>query len=273
MTGCGCGGMSRIRGPRTWRRADHNPFSRLRKSRIAQLRDELKPWGAFGIFRAPGAAGRLRGAIPPHLPLPPPLPSTRLLEAVMNNLIRTITDYKVAGAFLLAMLTTTVIGYIGNALVHPKKLATNAYVVDTSALASAGAGATAAAPAKPDPIAPLLAAANADAGKTLAQRQCATCHSFDKAGRNGVGPNLWNVVAGAKGAREGFRYSTPLLAAAKQAGDDGKWTYENLNQFVANPRGYLNGTLMAYAGMRSAQDRANLIVYLRALADSPAPLP
>jgi cytochrome c len=35
----------------------------------------------------------------------------------------------------------------------------------------------------------------------------------------------------------------------------------------------MNGTLMAYAGLRSAQDRANLIAYLRGQSDSPAPLP
>jgi cytochrome c len=179
---------------------------------------------------------------------------------------------KIAGAFLFALLTVTVIGYAGNALVHPKKLETNAYVIAAAAPAAPAAAVAAAAP-KLDPVAPLLAAASADAGKAVAQRQCASCHSFDKGGRNAVGPNLWSVVTAAKGRTEGFRYSQSMQTAAKQAGDDGKWTYENLNGFLANPKGYMNGTLMAFAGLRSAQDRANVIAYLRGQADAPAPLP
>jgi len=181
---------------------------------------------------------------------------------------------KIAGAFLLALLTTTVIGYAGNALVHPVKLEKNAFVIDTTAVvaAPAVAAAPAAAP-KPDPISPLLAAASADAGKTVAQRQCASCHNFEKGGRNAVGPNLWNVIAAQKGRVEGFKYSSAIQASARQAGDDGKWTYENVNAFLVNPKAYMNGTLMAFAGLRSAQDRANLIAYLRGQADSPAALP
>ena len=155
---------------------------------------------------------------------------------------------KIAGAFLLALLTTIAIGYAGNALVHPTKPEKNAFAIDTSA-------------------------ASADAGKTVAQRQCASCHSFDKGGRNAVGPNLWNVITAQKGRNETFKYSQAMQASAKQAGDDGKWTYENVNAFLANPKAYVNGTLMAFAGLRSPQDRANLIAYLRGQADSPAALP
>jgi cytochrome c len=80
-------------------------------------------------------------------------------------------------------------------------------------------------------------------------------------------------MAAQKGRNETFKYSQALQASAKQAGDDGKWTYENVNAFLVNPKAYMNGTLMAYAGLRSAQDRANLIAYLRGQSDSPAPLP
>ena len=180
---------------------------------------------------------------------------------------------KIAGAFLLALLTTTVIGYAGNALVNPHKLEKNAFAIDVSAVAAAPAGGPAPAAAKIDPVAPLLAAASVDAGKTVAQRQCASCHSFDKGGRNAVGPNLWGVMTAAKGRTEGFRYSQAMQTAAKQSGDDAKWTYENVNSFLANPKGYMNGTLMAFAGLRSAQDRANVIAYLRGQSDAPAPLP
>lgn len=180
---------------------------------------------------------------------------------------------KIAGAFLFALLTTIVIGHAGNALVHPQKLEKNAFVVDTSTLAAASAGGAPAAVVKIDPVAPLLVAAAADAGKAVAQKQCSACHSFDKGGKNAVGPNLWSVIAGQKGRLENFRYSAGMQAASKQAGDDGKWTYENLNSFLANPRGYVNGTTMGFAGLRSAQERANVIAFLRGQSDSPPPLP
>ncbi len=180
---------------------------------------------------------------------------------------------KIAGAFLFALLTTTVIGYAGNALVQPHKLEKNAFVVDTTAVAAASAGGAPAAVVKLDPVAPLLAAAAADAGKAIATRQCGSCHNFDKGGKNAVGPNLWSVVAGPKAHLDNFKYSAAMAAAAKQAGDDGKWTYENLNAFLANPRGYVNGTTMGFAGLRAAQDRANVIAFLRSQSDSPVPLP
>ncbi len=180
---------------------------------------------------------------------------------------------KMAGAFLLALLTTTVIGYAGNALVHPAKLEKNAFVVDTTVVAAASASGAPAAMVKLDPVGPLLAAAAADAGKAVATRQCGSCHNFDKGGKNAVGPNLWSVVAGSKARLDSFKYSGALAAAAKQPGDDGKWTYENLNTFLANPRGYINGTSMGFAGLRGAQDRANVIAFLRGQSDSPPPLP
>jgi len=178
---------------------------------------------------------------------------------------------KIAGAFLFALLTATVIGYAGNALVSPAKLQKNAFAIEVAEVAAAPAAAPAV--AKPDPISPLLAAASVDAGRAVAQRQCASCHSFDKGGRNAVGPNLWNVIASAKGRVEGFRYSQAMQASAKQSGDDGKWTFENVNAFLLNPKAYMNGTLMAFAGLRSVQDRANLIAYLRSQADSPVSIP
>lgn len=173
---------------------------------------------------------------------------------------------KIVGAGLMAVLVTTVIGYVGNMLVHPKPLKQNAYQVPGVTESKAAGGAAAAAPAQIEPIGPLLAAASADTGKNVF-KQCTSCHTPDKGGKNGVGPNLWDVVGAAKGHATGFGYS----AAIK--GKDGPWDYEALNQFLANPKGYAPGTKMAFAGIRKAEDRAAVIAYLRSLADSPKPLP
>ena len=62
-------------------------------------------------------------------------------------------------------------------------------------------------------------------------------------------------------------------AAAGKSGDDAAWTYEALNAFLANPKAYLPGTKMTFAGLKKPEDRANVIAYLRTLSDSPKPLP
>jgi cytochrome c len=54
---------------------------------------------------------------------------------------------------------------------------------------------------------------------------------------------------------------------------DKKWDYEELNKFLANPKGYAPGTKMTFAGLRKAEQRADVIAFLRSKADSPLPLP
>ncbi len=177
---------------------------------------------------------------------------------------------KIFGAVVSSVLAVTVIGFLANMLVSPRKLEKS--VLDIK-IADEAAPAAAAGPAAAlDPVTPLLAAASADAGKALT-RNCTSCHSFEKGGKNAVGPNLWDVLGNKKGNVAGFGYSPGLQAMAAKGGNDGAWGYENLNAFLANPKGYVAGTRMAYAGMRRAEDRANLIVFLRTLSDSPKALP
>jgi cytochrome c len=178
---------------------------------------------------------------------------------------------KIVGAGLAALLVTTVIGHLGNILVHPRQLQSNAYVV-AGAAEKPSAQQAAAAPAAIEPISALLASASADSGKTVF-KQCTSCHTADKGGKNGVGPNLWDMVGTQKAARQGFAYSSVLAAAKDKGGDEAAWGYEQLNAFLANPKAYLPGTKMTFAGLRKAEDRANVIAYLRSLSDSPKPLP
>jgi hypothetical protein len=87
-------------------------------------------------------------------------------------------------------------------------------------------------------------------------------------GPNRVGPNLWNIVGSERGeGRGGFNFS----AAMKAKG--GKWTFDELNKFLANPRGYVPGTAMTYAGISKPEQRADVIDYLHTLSDNPVPLP
>jgi cytochrome c len=173
---------------------------------------------------------------------------------------------KIAAAILTAGILFMVTGIIGDALVHPKRLQESVLQIDTGAAPAAAP----AAPAAPtiEPIGPLLASANPDNGAAIARRACAACHTFDQGGRNGVGPNLWGIVGADHAHAEGFNYSQAI------AGMRGTpWSYEELNKFIANPRAYAPGTRMAYAGLASAQQRADLIAWLRTLDTEPKPLP
>lgn len=115
-------------------------------------------------------------------------------------------------------------------------------------------------------IAALIAAADPEQGKKNS-RKCAACHSFDKGGKNKIGPNLWDIVGQPIAAREGFRYSGALK------GLGGDWTYESLDGFLAAPKTFARGTKMTFRGVKDETDRANLIAWMRSRSDNPAPLP
>jgi cytochrome c len=170
----------------------------------------------------------------------------------------------VAGCILASALFAMVVGKVSNALVHPHKLDKPALAVSDEAPQTA----VAAAPAQElPPIAPLLASANVEAGKAIFMKQCFTCHTIDKGGPNKVGPNQWGIVGRKKASHEGFSYSSALQAKG------GDWTYEDIDHMIFKPTAYVKGTKMAFAGLPKEQDRANVIAYLRTMADSPKPLP
>jgi cytochrome c len=119
---------------------------------------------------------------------------------------------------------------------------------------------------KPADIMPLLAKADMKAGESLS-RKCVSCHSFEKDGRNLVGPNQWGVVGSHVAHKDNYNYS-PAVAAIKGK----KWGFQELSDFLANPKS-IPGNKMAFPGIPNPQDRANLIVYLNSQSDHPLSLP
>jgi cytochrome c len=138
-----------------------------------------------------------------------------------------------------------------------------------AAAAAAPAASPAAAPAAAElpKVGPLLASADPEKGGALFRRQCAVCHTVNEGGKNGVGPNLYDVVGKPHGHLEGFNYSAALK------GKQGPWSYEELNAWLLAPAQYAPGTRMGFVGLKDVQDRANVIAYMRSLSPSPQPLP
>ena len=126
---------------------------------------------------------------------------------------------------------------------------------------------TAAEKAEPvSPLAALLARADPERGKKVAKK-CVACHTVNRGGKKKLGPNLWGVVGAKQAASEGFKYSRAF------AGLDGAWGYAELDAFLASPKTYAPGTKMGFPGVKKPADRADLIAYLRTLADTSPPLP
>ena len=167
---------------------------------------------------------------------------------------------------LAAVLTAGIIasgsGVISRIIYHPSMPEENAYVIEVAEEGADGAAPEAEAP----PLPVLLAAASPEAGETEA-RKCVACHTFEQGGENKIGPALWGVVGRDIASVDGFAYSDALLEK------EGAWTFEALSAFLENPKGWASGTKMAFAGIRNPEDRADVLVYLRGLAESPAPLP
>ena len=173
---------------------------------------------------------------------------------------------KILGALLGAMILAMVSGIVANILVHPTQLAKPAYLV-------AGVQETAATPNQPEeakiePVEPALAQASVDAGKADTQRLCVACHTFEKGGPNRIGPNLYGIfdddIAHGRG---GYAFSAAL------ASHKGKWTADELNEWLDNPQHMAPGTKMTFVGLPKVKDRADVIDYLDSLSDHPEPLP
>lgn len=170
---------------------------------------------------------------------------------------------KIAGAVLGSILFVMVIGILADIFYHTEEANPQAYAV---AEAEAGGEAGGGAVAEEVPFAVLLAQADVGRGER-ASRKCTACHTFEEGGPARIGPNLYAIVGAPHAHMAGFAYS-----AAMQAKSSEPWGFEELDHFIENPRGYLPGTIMSFAGIRNAQERADLIVYLNTLGSN-KPLP
>jgi cytochrome c len=150
----------------------------------------------------------------------------------------------VLGAGIVALGLASLTGHIWK----PHESDTFGYAVAGAAPAGGGADAG-------PPIEALLATADPAKGQQV-YAKCAACHTIEQGGANGIGPNLWGTMGMRIAGHAGFGYSSALSSKG------GTWDWASMNEWLQSPRRFAAGTTMSFAGLSSAEDRANLMAYL-----------
>ena len=97
---------------------------------------------------------------------------------------------------------------------------------------------------------------DAKKGAKLFKAKCFQCHTIEEGGNTKQGPPLWGVFGKQSGTTEGFAYSE----ANKGSGI--VWSEKHMFEYLVNPKKYIPGTKMVFAGIKKEKERADLIAYM-----------
>jgi cytochrome c len=173
----------------------------------------------------------------------------------------------ILGAALTTAFTLAVLGVVTPMLFEKAPPAKPGYAIAVAAEAGGEA-----APQAPPDWGTVLKTADVSAGEAKTA-VCKSCHVFDTAGTNNIGPGLYGVLGRKPGTHPGFAYSPAMIAFGAKTP---VWDYEHIFEFIAGPQKYIDGTKMTFIGMKDRQDRINVIAYLHTLGSNlpiPAPNP
>jgi cytochrome c len=173
--------------------------------------------------------------------------SRERLWYITMRVLRTVACANIRG---LLAFWESVFGAAETSMMHPIDVTSRKSIAAALAVALALTAAAGIAPAQEG---------NADEGQEV-YKKCRACHDVGPQAKNKVGPLLNDILGRKAGTIEGFDYSP----ANKESGAKGLvWTEDIMFKYLENPLAFMPGTKMAFAGLKDAQDRKDVIAYLK----------
>ena len=171
---------------------------------------------------------------------------------------------KILVSIVFAVILVLGINKVTDIIFHNPAPQTSAYQVNVANVVSEE-NQTSSENSQTGDIMTLLASTNAvDGAKVF--KKCAACHSIVQGGANKIGPALWGVLGRKAGSVSNYKYSKAMVAYGKP------WSFEEINSFLTKPKDWIKGTKMSFAGLKSAKERAAVILYMNKNTNSPLPL-
>ena len=169
---------------------------------------------------------------------------------------------KIFISIVVALILVVGINKIADVVFYVEKPEKSAYQVES--VTTVASTASAETSTETGNIMAIFASTSAAEGEKVFKK-CAACHSIAEGGKNKIGPALWGVLGRQAGSLPDYKYSKAMAAHGK------KWSFEEMNGFLIKPKDWIKGTKMSYAGLKSAKDRAALILYMNENTDNPLP--
>ena len=173
---------------------------------------------------------------------------------------------KIIVSIVLTVILVLGINKITDAIFYVEKPEKSAYqVAEVTTTASPTSDEESSANSESGNIMALFASTNAAEGAKIFKK-CAACHSITEGGANKIGPALWGVLGRPAASIPGYKYSKAIAAHGKN------WSFEEMNGFLTKPKDWIKGTKMSFAGLKKAEDRAAVILYMNENTNSPLQL-
>ena len=173
---------------------------------------------------------------------------------------------KIIVSIVFAIILVLGINKVADVIFYVEKPEKSAYQVAsvTTAASTTSAETTSVSSESGNIMALFASTSAADGAKVF--KKCLACHSIEKGGPNKIGPNIFGVLNRKAGSISDYKYSKAMAAYGKV------WSFEEMNGFLTKPKDWIKGTKMSFMGLKSAKDRAAVILYMNENTDNPLPL-